>query len=57
MLITACRKYRYMEQSLTQRKASLEEKIPDIRKTFSMVEFLQGRKVYEAAFQTLRRTI
>ena len=34
-----------MEQTLTQRKASLEEKIPDIKKTLSMVEYLQERKV------------
>lgn len=34
-----------METSLTQRKASLEEKVPDIQKTLSMVQFLRERKV------------
>ena len=29
-----------MDSSLTQRRASLEEKIPDIRKTLDMVEYL-----------------
>jgi len=40
----ALAKYRYMESSLTQRRASLEEKIPDIRKTLDMVEYLQERR-------------
>ena len=38
-------KYQYMESSLTQQRASLEEKIPDIRKTLDMVEYLQERRV------------
>jgi hypothetical protein len=38
-------KYRYMDSSLTQRRASLEEKIPDIKKTLDMVEYLQERRV------------
>ncbi|KAI5120242.1 hypothetical protein M0805_007546 [Coniferiporia weirii] len=37
-------KYRYMEANLTQRKAAVEGKIPDIKKTLSMVEFLQSRR-------------
>ncbi|KAF5381863.1 hypothetical protein D9757_008342 [Collybiopsis confluens] len=37
-------KYRYMDSNLTQRRLGLEEKIPDIRKTLSMVEFLQKRR-------------
>ncbi|THH06851.1 hypothetical protein EW145_g3804 [Phellinidium pouzarii] len=37
-------KYRYMETNLTQRKSAVEEKIPDIKKTLSMVEFLQERR-------------
>lgn len=37
-------KYRYMDGSLTQRRKSLEEKIPDIRKTLQMVEFLKQRR-------------
>ncbi|KJA26550.1 hypothetical protein HYPSUDRAFT_132805 [Hypholoma sublateritium FD-334 SS-4] len=40
----ALAKYRYMDSSLTQRRASLEEKIPDIRKTLDMVEYLQERR-------------
>ena len=31
-----------MDSSLTQRRASLEEKIPDIKKTLDMVEYLRG---------------
>ena len=38
-------KYRYMEANLTQKRASLEEKIPDIRKTLDVVEYLQERRV------------
>ncbi|KAG2343893.1 Prefoldin alpha-like protein [Suillus weaverae] len=37
------RKYRYMDANLTQRRKGLEDKIPDIRKTLHMVEFLQER--------------
>ncbi|KAF8153780.1 prefoldin subunit [Crassisporium funariophilum] len=40
----ALAKYRYMDSSLAQRRASLEEKIPDIRKTLDMVEFMQDRR-------------
>ena len=39
------RKYRYMEHNLTQRRGGLEDKIPDIKKTLSMIEFLQERRV------------
>ncbi|KAL5520302.1 hypothetical protein ACEPAG_9516 [Sanghuangporus baumii] len=45
----ALAKYRYMEANLAQRKAAVEAKIPDIRKTLTMVEFLreqrEGKKV------------
>lgn len=34
-----------MESSLTQRRGSLEEKIPDIKKTLDMVEYLLERRV------------
>ncbi|KAG6844321.1 hypothetical protein H0H87_007805 [Tephrocybe sp. NHM501043] len=37
-------KYRYMDSNLAQRRQSLEEKIPDIKKTLDMVEFLQERR-------------
>jgi len=40
-----CRKYRYMDSNLTQRRCGLEEKIPDIKKTLSMVEYLRDRRV------------
>ena len=39
------RKYRYMDSNLTQRRRGLEEKIPEIKKTLSMVEFLRERRV------------
>ena len=38
------RKYRFMEHNLTQRRQGLEGKIPDIKKTLSMVEFLHDRR-------------
>ncbi|KAF9261017.1 Prefoldin, subunit 3 [Marasmius fiardii PR-910] len=37
-------KYRYMDANLTQRRQGLEEKIPDIKKTLSMVEYLRDRR-------------
>ncbi|KAI9509907.1 Prefoldin subunit 3 [Russula earlei] len=40
----ALAKYRYMDSNLTQRRRGLEEKIPDIKKTLSMVEFLHRRR-------------
>ncbi|KAI0789260.1 Prefoldin subunit 3 [Abortiporus biennis] len=40
----ALSKYRYMDHNLTQRRRTLEDKIPDIKKTLSMVEFLQERR-------------
>ncbi|KAJ8583358.1 Prefoldin subunit 3 [Rhizopogon salebrosus TDB-379] len=40
----AIAKYRYMDANLTQRRKGLEDKIPDIRKTLNMVEFLQERR-------------
>ncbi|KAG7085931.1 hypothetical protein E1B28_003478 [Marasmius oreades] len=36
-------KYRYMDANLTQRRQGLEEKIPDIKKTLSMVQFLSNQ--------------
>ncbi|CAE6477092.1 unnamed protein product [Rhizoctonia solani] len=36
----AVSKYRYMELNLNQRKSGLEEKIPDIKKSLSVVEHL-----------------
>ncbi|KAI0078427.1 Prefoldin, subunit 3 [Panus rudis PR-1116 ss-1] len=43
-LQTALAKYRYMDSNLTIRRSSLEEKIPDIKKSLAMVEFLQERR-------------
>ncbi|KAI0053503.1 prefoldin subunit [Auriscalpium vulgare] len=40
----ALAKYRYMDSNLTQRRRGLEDKIPDIKKTLRMVEYLQGRR-------------
>ncbi|KAG1809815.1 Prefoldin subunit 3 [Suillus plorans] len=40
----AIAKYRYMDANLTQRRKGLEDKIPDIRKTLHMVEFLQEQR-------------
>lgn len=34
-----------MDANLTQRRKGLEDKIPDIRKTLHMVEFLQEQRV------------
>jgi len=45
----ALAKYRYMDSNLTQRRQSLEEKIPDIKKTLDMVEYLQERKAGKSA--------
>lgn len=41
-------KYKFMELNTAQRRRGLEEKIPDIRKTLQMVEFLKERKVCTA---------
>ncbi|KAI0339524.1 Prefoldin subunit 3, partial [Trametopsis cervina] len=41
---SALAKYRYMDQNLAQRRRGLEEKIPDIKKTLSMIEFLHERR-------------
>ncbi|KAJ7743839.1 Prefoldin subunit-domain-containing protein [Mycena metata] len=40
----ALAKYRFMDSNLIQRRASLEDKIPDIKKTLMMVEYLQERR-------------
>nr|GAT55342.1 predicted protein [Mycena chlorophos] len=40
----ALAKYRFMDSNLAQRRASLEDKIPDIKKTLRMVEFLHERR-------------
>ncbi|TFK50590.1 Prefoldin, subunit 3 [Heliocybe sulcata] len=40
----ALAKYRYMDSNLQQRRRGLEDKIPDIKKTLAMVEFLQERR-------------
>ncbi|KAA1466874.1 prefoldin subunit [Dentipellis sp. KUC8613] len=45
----ALAKYRYMDSNLTQRRRGLEEKIPDIKKTLSMVEFLRDRREGKSA--------
>ncbi|TFK80299.1 Prefoldin subunit 3 [Polyporus arcularius HHB13444] len=45
----ALAKYRYMDHNLAQRRRGLEEKIPDIKKTLAMVEFLQERREEKSA--------
>ncbi|RDX45999.1 Prefoldin subunit 3 [Lentinus brumalis] len=45
----ALAKYRYMDHNLAQRRRGLEEKIPDIKKTLAMVEFLQERREGKSA--------
>lgn len=46
------RKYRYMDSNLAQRRKGLEDKIPDIKKTLGMVEFLAERKGKEVSRST-----
>lgn len=41
----SCRKYRYMESNSLTRRAGLEEKVPELRRTIAMVETLQRKKV------------
>ncbi|KIK58785.1 hypothetical protein GYMLUDRAFT_45088 [Collybiopsis luxurians FD-317 M1] len=45
-------KYRYMDSNLTQRRLGLEDKIPDIRKTLAMVEYLQDRREGKKAMES-----
>lgn len=45
----ALAKYRYMDSNLNQRRRSLEDKIPDIKKTLTMVEYLQDRREGKSA--------
>ncbi|PWY98367.1 hypothetical protein BCV70DRAFT_202145 [Testicularia cyperi] len=37
-------KYKFMELNTAQRRSGLEDKIPDIRKTLQMVQFLESKK-------------
>lgn len=41
-----------MDQNLAQRRKGLEDKVPDIKKTLSIVEFLQERRVSESSALT-----
>ena len=45
-------KYKFMELNTAQRRRGLEEKIPDIRKTLQMVNFLQQKKDDPESMQT-----
>ncbi|KIY44852.1 prefoldin subunit [Fistulina hepatica ATCC 64428] len=40
----ALAKYRYMDNNLAQRRQGLDEKIPDIKKTLAMVEYLKEQQ-------------
>jgi hypothetical protein len=42
-----------MDANLTQRRQGLEEKIPDIKKTLTMVEYLRERRVSVASLYCL----
>ena len=39
-----------MDANLTQRRRGLEEKIPDIRKTLNMIEYMNERRVSEFVY-------
>ncbi|ETW79699.1 hypothetical protein HETIRDRAFT_321567 [Heterobasidion irregulare TC 32-1] len=52
----ALAKYRYMDSNLNQRRRSLEDKIPDIKKTLTMVEYLRDRRDEEETKKPLRTT-
>lgn len=41
-----------MDANMTQRRRGLEDKIPDIKKTLNMVEYLQERRVSELLNET-----
>ncbi|GAA6018039.1 hypothetical protein JCM11491_000044 [Sporobolomyces phaffii] len=45
-------KYRFMEQSSLQRRAGLEEKIPELERTVEMVKVLIAKKEQAEAFET-----
>ncbi|BGP19914.1 hypothetical protein JCM10213_008611 [Rhodosporidiobolus nylandii] len=45
-------KYRFMEQSSLQRRAGLEEKVPELERTIEMVEVLIRKKEQKETFET-----
>ena len=45
-MLTATRKYQFMEANMQRRAAGLKDKMPDIQKTLETVQFLKTRKVY-----------
>ncbi|KAL7336725.1 Prefoldin subunit-domain-containing protein, partial [Rhodotorula toruloides] len=45
-------KYRFMESSSVQRRAGLEEKVPELERTIEMVELLIAKKEQGASFDT-----
>ncbi|GAA5943076.1 tubulin-binding prefolding complex subunit PAC10 [Sporobolomyces koalae] len=45
-------KYRFMEQSSLQRRAGLEEKVPELERTIDMVDTLIRKKEQAEAFET-----
>ncbi len=44
-MLTATRKYQFMEANMQRRAAGLKDKMPDIQKTLETVQFLKTRKV------------
>ncbi|KAI9501610.1 hypothetical protein BX070DRAFT_228133 [Coemansia spiralis] len=49
----AASKYRFMENSKLQQRASLEQKIPEIEKSLAMVEFLTEKRGSDQSVETL----
>lgn len=45
-------KYKFMELNTAQRRSGLEDKIPDIRKTLQMVQFLRNQKEATETIET-----
>ncbi|KAM0786072.1 hypothetical protein ACM66B_006883 [Microbotryomycetes sp. NB124-2] len=45
-------KYRYMESNSLQRRAALEEKVPELLRTIQMVETLQLKKAAQESLET-----
>ncbi|KAJ2092606.1 Ubiquitin fusion degradation protein 4 [Coemansia sp. RSA 1813] len=49
----AASKYRFMENSKLQQRASLEQKIPEIEKSLDLVKYLSGKRGSEEPVETL----
>ncbi|KAJ1794671.1 hypothetical protein LPJ59_004482 [Coemansia sp. RSA 2399] len=49
----AASKYRFMENSKLQQRASLEQKVPEIKKSLELVRYLYGKRGSEEPVETL----